>query len=73
MRRVRACAAIAAWISVMFLLSACSIIELFAPPPLEAVPPSQPPLPPQARSTKILRGPQRRSRSVSWFLGNTAI
>jgi hypothetical protein len=43
MRRIRACAAAAAWIPVIFLLPACSVLQLVEPPPLVAEPPPQPP------------------------------
>jgi len=52
MRRIRACAAVAAWIFAMLSMSACSIVELFAPPPVATAfhplpPPPQPAPPPQ--------------------------
>jgi len=41
----RRCAAIAPWIALAFLLSACSVLEAFEPPPLKAEVPPQPPVP----------------------------
>jgi hypothetical protein len=67
MRRVRDCAAIAARISMMFSLSACSLLQLAAPPPTPAPPPSQPapftflapppatPPPPEAARSEVYR------------------
>jgi hypothetical protein len=43
MRRVRACVAIAAWISVTLSISACSMFEIGTPPPESALPPAPPP------------------------------
>jgi hypothetical protein len=66
MRRVRACAAIAAWISHTLLLSACSPFE-------ESTPPAAPPAPPQ-RVTAQPPGPlyppppaEARAEIIQWF------
>jgi Phage tail lysozyme len=42
MRRVRDCAAIVAWLSIMFALSACSLFEAAAPPTNPGAMPPQP-------------------------------
>jgi hypothetical protein len=64
MRQVRACAAIAVWISVMLLMSACSS-EVAAPPVMTA-PPQPPPSPPAQRLEPST--PRRvRAEIVRWF------
>lgn len=75
MRRIQAPVAIAAWISVMLSLSACSIFEnlrlpvLEVPPPPQAAPPLPPPQPPPPQAQSLTPPPPDRVRAeiFRWF------
>ncbi|MGC2412404.1 MAG: hypothetical protein WA459_06885, partial [Stellaceae bacterium] len=61
MRRVGACAAMAVWISVTLLMSACTS-EVAAPPVITAPPPPPPPQRPEPSTRR-----QVRAEIVRWF------
>jgi hypothetical protein len=69
MRRVRACAAVAAWISMMFAVSGCSLFEFMAPPGLlESAPPLPPPPVPSAPQSLAPPSPgEAYAEIVRWF------
>jgi hypothetical protein len=65
---VRACAAAAAWLSVLLSMSACSLFEFAAPPPVETafIPAPAPPPPPPLRLTPP-SGEEARDEIARWF------
>jgi hypothetical protein len=72
MRGFQACAAIAASISVMLSMSACSIVDLFAPPPIETAfhPQPAPPAPaiPQPQRAEPTTPQAVREEIWRWFM-----
>jgi hypothetical protein len=70
MRKARAYTVVAVWISVMLSMSACSFLELLAPPPAESPPPPFPPPPPQPSPPQSLAPPtpaEAHAEIVKWF------
>jgi hypothetical protein len=68
MRRVRTCAAAAAWLSVMLSMSACSVFEFAAPPPLEtAFHPAPAPPPPPPLNLQPPSPEEARAEIAKWF------
>jgi len=67
MRRVRACAAIAVWISVMLLMSACSIFENVLPVATAQIPPQPPPPEPSPQRLEPPTPAQAYAEIVRWF------
>jgi hypothetical protein len=68
MVRVRACAAVAAWMCVLMSMSACSVFQFAAPPPIETafVPAPAPPPPPPLQLLPP-SSEEARAEIVRWF------
>src|ERR1700722_3432736 len=68
MLRVRACTAIAVWISLMFLMSACSIFEILSPVATVQIPQQPPPSPPPPPQRAEPPAPEQAyAEIVRWF------
>jgi hypothetical protein len=68
MQRVQTYAAAGAWLLVMLSMSACSVLQFAAPPPLEtAFTPAPPPPPPRPLSLLPPSPQEARAEIVRWF------
>jgi len=69
MRRVRTCAAVAAWLCIAFVLSACALVDDLTPPPLSTAlnPLPPPPAPPVPQSLNPPTPEAAHTEIVQWF------
>jgi hypothetical protein len=82
MCRLRACAAIAVWISAMLAMSGCSLLQDLIPPPLATAlspaplppappgPPPAPPAPPAPQSQELPSPDQARAEIWQWLMAH---
>jgi hypothetical protein len=69
MIRVRACATPVAWLSVLLSMSACSVFDFAAPPPIETAftPGPPPPSPPPPLSLSPPSSDEAKAEIIRWF------